>query len=78
MGVCKIGSSARRIDIKIFPRNSFGFALLHFTGSRAHNVMLRVHAEERGYVLSEHGLKKVSTGKFEFDCPTEEDVFKAL
>jgi DNA polymerase/3'-5' exonuclease PolX len=32
MGVCK-SKKARRIDIKVYPKDEYPFALLYFTGS---------------------------------------------
>ena len=58
MGVCKVPEApfARRIDIKIFPKERYGFALLYFTGSDYFNRSMRMYAEKKGYTLSENGL----------------------
>jgi DNA polymerase lambda len=39
MGVCKAPTDThfRRIDIKVYPKDQYGFALLYFTGSDYHN-----------------------------------------
>ena len=63
MGVCKVqGSSAlaRRIDIKVYPKESFGFALLYFTGSDYFNRSMRLFAAKKGFTLSDHGLAPVA------------------
>jgi DNA polymerase lambda len=44
MGIAKIGVTHRRIDIKVYPRDSFGFALLYFTGSDHFNRSMRLFA----------------------------------
>lgn len=44
-------------DLRVVPPAQFAFALHHFTGSKEHNVALRQRALERGYHLSEWGLK---------------------
>ncbi|MBI4029984.1 PHP domain-containing protein, partial [Candidatus Berkelbacteria bacterium] len=68
--------------------------LQHFTGSKEHNVALRIWAEKRGFSVSEHGIKitqnlklksqnynlKLKTFKKEklILCSTEEEVYKTL
>lgn len=46
-----------QIDLKIQPEESYGSLLQHFTGSKEHNIKLREIAIERGYSLSEYGIK---------------------
>jgi DNA polymerase lambda len=43
MGVCKApkDSCFRRIDIKVYPKGQYGFALLYFTGSDIFNRSMR-------------------------------------
>ena len=64
MGVCKLPESKyklhRRIDIKVYPKDQFGFALLYFTGSDYFNRSMRLFAEQKGYTLSDHGLAPVA------------------
>ncbi|MEO0795185.1 MAG: DNA polymerase/3'-5' exonuclease PolX [Verrucomicrobiota bacterium] len=43
-------------DLRVVPPEQFAFALLHFTGSKDHNVRMRQRALERGLSLSEWGL----------------------
>jgi len=47
MGVGKVkgSSKARRIDIKVYPKEQYGFALLYFTGSDYFNRDMRLFAE---------------------------------
>lgn len=45
-----------RVDIKIVPRKSFPFALMHYTGSFKFNQLMRQRAIEYGYRLNEYGL----------------------
>ena len=62
MGVCKINDNkARRIDIRFIDRNHYWAALLYFTGSRNFNLFIRNVALEKGYSLSEYGLKKLQS-----------------
>lgn len=87
MGVCKAPKDThfRRIDIKVYPKEQFAFALLYFTGSDYFNRSMRLFAEKKGYTLSDHGLARIGKVKGEkvakgmgIPCETEEDVFKAL
>ena len=68
---------ARRIDIRIVPYESYGSAILYFTGSKTFNTNMRSHALKKGYSLSEFGLTKVSDGKL-IPCSTEEEIFKII
>jgi len=43
-------------DLRIVSDVQFPFALLHFTGSKDHNILLRRRANARGLELSEYGL----------------------
>lgn len=59
MGVCKLDKPdalARRIDIKVYPKEQFGFAILYFTGSDVFNRSMRLFADRKGFTLSDHGL----------------------
>lgn len=54
------GAGARerqmQVDLRIVPIESFGAAMMYFTGSKDHNVALRQRAISRGMKLSEYGL----------------------
>lgn len=91
MGFCKVKQQsesissnnsliARRLDIRFVPYESYGSAILYFTGSKNFNTTMRQHALRKGYSLSEFGLKKISEGKdgILIPCSTEEEVFKIL
>lgn len=45
-----------QVDMRIVEAESFGAALLYFTGSKEHGVALRQRALERGWHLNEYGL----------------------
>ncbi len=45
-----------QVDMRIVEPESFGAALLYFTGSKEHGVALRQRALERGWHLNEYGL----------------------
>jgi DNA polymerase lambda len=64
MGVVKLGGShnkARRIDLLLTPPEEFAYAQLYFTGSDKFNIQIRKKAIDKGYSLSEHGLKMLKT-----------------
>lgn len=74
---CKISECARRIDIKYIPYDSLGASLLHFTGSKNFNTLLRRHALKQGYTLNEYGLINKKTKEF-IPSSNEENIFKIL
>ncbi len=49
-------TSGYRADLRMVEAQEFAAALLHFTGSKEHNVELRGRAKERGWTLNEYGL----------------------
>jgi DNA polymerase (family 10) len=57
------------------PEESYGAALLYFTGSKNHNVVLRQLAQQRGLKLNEYGLFR---GELPVAGETEESVYAAL
>ena len=50
-------NTARRIDIRIVPFESYGSAILYFTGSKTFNTNMRSHALKKGYSLNEFPTK---------------------
>ena len=64
-----------QVDLRVVPSESFGAALLYFTGSKEHNIELRKLAIEKGMSLNEYGLTK---GERTVAARTEEDVYQAL
>lgn len=64
-----------QVDIRFVPEESWGAALLYFTGSVDFNVMMRKVAIEKGYLLNEYGL--FDAGEY-VAGKTEEEVFKKL
>ena len=51
----------RQIDLRIVHPESFGAALMYFTGSKEHNIAMRFRARERGLALNEYGLFKLNS-----------------
>ncbi len=70
-------------DLRVVPDDQFASALLHFTGSKEHNIALRQRALARGLTLSEWGLAAVESGKQKSKIenrkfPTESSLYDAL
>ncbi len=68
-----------QIDLRIVEAKAFGAALVYFTGSKAHNVVLRGMAKDRGLKINEYGVFQVKTkGKSKAaDDENEEGVYLA-
>jgi DNA polymerase (family X) len=67
--------SGLQVDVRVVPEQSYGAALLYFTGSKAHNIALRGLANERGWKLNEYGL---FDGKRRIAGATEHTVYQKL
>ncbi len=67
--------SGLQVDLRVVPAESFGAALLYFTGSKAYNIELRKRAIARGLKLNEYGLFK---GQRRIAGSTEESIYAAL
>jgi DNA polymerase (family X) len=48
-----------QVDLMIMPPGTAGTYLIHFTGSKDHNVRLRGRARDRGWSLSEKGFLRI-------------------
>jgi DNA polymerase (family 10) len=64
-------------DLRLVPRESAGAALQYFTGSKAHNIVLRDRAIQRGLKLNEYGLYRVDDD-VAIAGATEEGIYEAL
>jgi DNA polymerase (family 10) len=62
-------------DLRVLPPIYWGSQLHHFTGSKFHNVHLRDIAIERGWSMSEYGLKRGDELK---TFATEEEIYAFL
>jgi DNA polymerase (family X) len=67
--------SGMQVDVRAVPEESYGAALLYFTGSKAHNIALRGIAIAHGWKLNEYGL---FSGRRRIAGATEEDVYGKL
>ena len=64
-------------DLRVVPATSYPFALLYFTGSKAHNVALRGRAQAMGMKLNEYALIRESDG-VAVSCGDEAAIYGAL
>jgi len=64
-----------QVDLRVVPAESFGAALVYFTGSKAHNIALRRLAQERKLKINEYGVFK---GAKRIAGNTEASVYGAV
>jgi DNA polymerase (family 10) len=62
-------------DLLVVSDDQFPFAILHFTGSKEHNIRLRQRAIEKGWTLNEFGLGSDENPQ---KAKTEADVYERL
>jgi len=67
--------SGIQVDLRAVAEQSYGAALLYFTGSKAHNIALRGIANDHEWKLNEYGL---FSGKRRIAGATEEEVYGKL
>jgi DNA polymerase (family 10) len=67
--------SGLQIDARAVPEESYGAALVYFTGSKAHNIALRRRAQERGLKINEYGVFR---GEETVSGETEKSVYAAV
>jgi DNA polymerase (family 10) len=70
-------ASGLQVDVRLLDKESFGAALLYFTGSKEHNVALRGRANEMGWTLNEYALTTLKGGKV-IARNTEKEIYSKL
>ena len=75
--------NGRQVDLRIVSKKEYPAALMYFTGSKEHNIVMRQRARDRGMALNEYGLFKLSGEKeTDFDQPveasSEKEIYKKL
>jgi DNA polymerase (family X) len=69
-------------DLRVVSDAEFPFALMYFTGSKEHNIVMRQRAIERGLRLNEYGLfrskEETRDPKLLVKCRTEDEIFEKL
>lgn len=68
-------SGGLQVDLRVVARQSYGAALVYFTGSQAHGVHLRRLAQGQGLLLNEYGLYR---GGEPIAGAEEEELYRAL
>lgn len=77
LGLIKIGERpVRRLDLLLINVESWGSALLYFTGSQRFNILTRQRAKDLGLRLNEYGLYDQHGNRS--PTTTEEDIFNLL
>jgi DNA polymerase (family X) len=69
--------SGLQVDVRLLEKESFGAALLYFTGSKEHNVSLRGRANDMGLTLNEYALATLK-GEKPVARRTEEEIYAKL
>ena len=68
-------NSGLQVDLRIVEKQSWGSALLYFTGSKAHSIALRKLGQERNWKLNEYGIFE---GKNRLASQTEKSMYEKL
>jgi DNA polymerase (family X) len=66
-----------QIDLRVVAPHQLGAARLYFTGSKGHNIKLRMRALTRGWTLNEYALSEIEGGRV-VASETEEQIYEAL
>jgi DNA polymerase (family X) len=66
-----------QVDVRVVAPHQLGAALLYFTGSKGHNIKLRMRALARGLTLNEYALSEIEGGGV-VASETEEQIYAAL
>ncbi len=69
-------------DLRVVSDAEYSSALMYFTGSKEHNIVMRQRAIDRGLRLNEYGLfrskEETRDPKLLVKCRTEEEIFEKL
>ena len=70
-------TNGMQVDVRILEKKSYGAALMYFTGSKAHNIVLRGLANDKGWKLNEYALETIKGGRW-VAGKTEEEIYVKL
>ena len=70
-------ASGVQADLRVVEEGQYWTALQYFTGSKDHNIALRRRSLERGWSLSEYGIKEEKSGK-NLTVSSEENLYRML
>lgn len=74
-GEIRVAGHVRQIDVSVTSLSSWGACMMYLTGSKEHNVLMRVKAKQMGYTLNEYGIWK---GEELVASKTEAEIYEAL
>jgi DNA polymerase (family 10) len=73
----QFGLEGLQLDLRALPNESYGAAMQYFTGSKEHNIVLRLRALKLGLTLNEYGLFRVDNEQ-RVAGETEEEIYEQL
>ena len=73
----KFGLEGLQVDLRALASESYGAALLYFTGSKEHNIVLRSRAQKMGLTLNEYALARLDDETVVASA-TEEEIYAVL
>ena len=73
----QFGLEGLQVDLRALPHESYGAAMQYFTGSKEHNIALRLRAQKLGLTLNEYGLFRVED-EVRVAGETEEEVYEKI
>jgi DNA polymerase (family 10) len=71
------GLEGLQVDLRALPHESYGAAMQYFTGSKEHNIILRLRAQKLGLTLNEYGLFRLDNER-RVAGETEQEVYAQL
>ena len=78
LGICRVaqGRRARRIDMRVWPREGVAATILHATGNNDFNRRMRLIAKKKGYKLNDRGIFDMEGHSLH--PKNEEEIFQVL
>lgn len=76
-----IARNGMQVDLRVLLSKHWGCALVYFTGSKEHNILIRGLAQDMGLSLNEYRFERVgarSSRPKEIFCETEEAVYQTV
>jgi len=64
-----------QVDLRCVQKESYGAALHYFTGSKSHNIAVRIMARDRGMKVNEYGIFR---GEKKIAGLTEEEMYRTV
>lgn len=69
--------SGIQVDLRVVPAESWGAALMYFTGNKSHNIRLRKVAISKSWKLNEYGIFRKSDNR-KLAGKTEQEMYRKL